>query len=129
MFKIIKNNFKSKILILDKINKRLKVKRIFFLLANRKIQRGDHAHRKCTQAFFSVRGSFSINCNYINGKKKKFYIKPGEKLKVIQPLTWIKVYLKKGDICGVLCDRYYEESDYIRDYEEFRKISNKRLKT
>ena len=122
MFKIIKNNLKSQILILDKIDKKFKIKRIFFLVANNKIQRGDHAHKKCTQAFFSVKGSFFINCDYPNGKKKIFYLKPGEKLRIIKPLTWVKVSLKKDNICGVLCDRHYEESDYIRDYNEFKKI-------
>ena len=125
MLKIIKDNLRSQILILDKIDKNFQVKRIFFLIANNIIQRGDHAHKKCTQAFFSIKGSFSIKCDYVNGKKKIFYIKPGEKLRIIKPLTWVKVSLKKNNICGVLCDRHYEESDYIRDYEEFLKISRK----
>ena len=29
-----------------------------------------------------------------------------------------------NDICGVLCDRYYEERDYIRDYKKFYLSSN-----
>ena len=55
MIKIIKNNFKSSILILDKLNKKIKFKRIFFLVANKKCLRGDHAHKKCIQLLKSLK--------------------------------------------------------------------------
>ena len=35
---------------IDKLNKKIKFKRIF-LVAHKKCQRGNHAHKKCTQAF------------------------------------------------------------------------------
>ena len=119
MLKIIKEGLSSCLLVIDKLDKKFKIKRIFFLSAIRKVLRGDHAHKKCAQAFFSVKGNFYIECIYQNGNKKKINIKPGKKLKIIKPLTWEKVYLEKNDICGVLCDRYYEEKDYIRDYKKF----------
>jgi hypothetical protein len=46
-------------------------------------------------------------------------IKPGKNLEIIKPLTWVQVNLNKNDICGVLCNRHYEEKDYIRDYKDF----------
>lgn len=119
MLKIIKKDLKADILILDKLNKKIKFKRIFFLIGKRKVQRGNHAHKKCTQAFFSIKGSFNIKCTYPNGEKKTIYIKPGKKLEIIRPLTWVQVNLNKNNICGVLCDRNYEEKDYIRDYKKF----------
>jgi hypothetical protein len=125
MLKIIKDGLSSYLLVMDKLDRKFKIKRIFFLNAERKILRGDHAHKKCTQAFFSVRGNFYIECIYQNGNKKKINIKPGKKLEIIKPLTWVKVYLKKDNICGVLCDRYYEERDYIRDYKKFNATKNR----
>ena len=125
MPKIINKNLESYILILDRLQKKIKFKRIFFLVANKNIIRGDHAHKRFIQAFFSVKGSFYIQCVYSNGKKEKITIKPGAKLKIIKPLTWVKVYLKKNNICGVLCDRHYEEKDYIRDYKKFNEILDK----
>ena len=119
MLKIIKKDFKAHILILDKLDKKIKFKRIFFLVANKKVQRGNHAHKKCIQAFFSIKGSFYVNCIYSNGRKKKILIKPGKNLEIIKPLTWVQVNLNKNDICGVLCNRHYEEKDYIRDYKDF----------
>ena len=119
MLKIIKKDSTSHILILDKLGKKIKFKRIFFLYANKKTISGNHAHKKCTQAFFSVKGTFYIEYSNSNGRKNKTIIKPGMNLKVIKPLNWIKVYLKKNDICGVLCNRHYEEKDYIREYKNF----------
>lgn len=125
MLKIYKKKSESYILILDKINKQIKCKRIFFLVAKKKSIRGNHAHKKCTQAFFSILGSFRIECIFKNGKKKNFFINPGDNLKIIKPFTWVKVYLKKNTICGVVCDRNFEEGDYIRDFKKFNEIRNR----
>jgi len=120
MLRIIKRDLESYILILDKLNKKIKFKRIFFLVAHKKCQRGNHAHKKCTQAFFSLKGRFRIECIYQNEKRINIEIWPGKKLEIIKPLTWVKVYLKKDNICGVLCDRYYEEKDYLKNFKKFK---------
>ena len=124
MLKIIKKNLSSHILILDKLNTKIKFKRIFFLIANKKIQRGDHAHKKCVQAFFSVKGTIHIECNYSNKRFKKIKLIPGKNLEIIKPFTWVKVKLKKNQICAVLCDKYFDEKDYIRNFNEFKKITS-----
>lgn len=120
MLKILNDNFVN-LLVLDKLSEKIKIKRIFYIIAKKKVIRGNHAHKKCTQAFFSVKGS--IHIEYINtrNKKRKIIIKPGKKLLIIKPLNWVKLCLNKGDICGVLCDRIYEKNDYIRNLEEFKK--------
>ena len=117
---MIKKKNNSSILILDKLDKKIKFKRIFFLIAKKNVLRGDHAHKKCIQAFFSLKGRFHIECIYQNEKKRNIEIWPGKGLEVIKPLTWVKVYLKKDNICGVLCDRYYEEKDYLRNFKKFK---------
>ena len=119
MKSILKKNSRSSILILDKINKEIQFKRIFFLIANTNVQRGKHAHKKCTQAFFSVKGSFCIECISPDKRKRKFILKPGGQLKIIKPQTWVTVFLKKNDVCGVLCDKFFDNKDYIRDYKKF----------
>lgn len=120
MIKIKNEDLNSHILILDKLDKKIKFKRIFFLIAKKNVLRGDHAHKKCIQAFFSLKGRFHIECIYQNEKKRNIEIWPGKGLEVIKPLTWVKVYLKKDNICGVLCDRYYEEKDYLRNFKKFK---------
>ena len=94
--------------------------RIFFLKANRNCERGNHAHKKCTQFLFPVKGNIKILID--NGKKKKeSLIKLGTIIK-IKPMNWIKVKLKKNQILAVICDKPYSENEYIRDYEKFKKL-------
>ena len=38
----------------------IKVKRIFFIYGKKKYKRGDHAHKKCTQIFLSLKGSIEM---------------------------------------------------------------------
>jgi hypothetical protein len=97
-------------------------KRIFFLKAKKNCHRGNHAHKKCSQFLFSVRGSIKINID--NGKKKRnFKIKERDLIKV-KPLNWLKIELKKDEILGVICDKDYSEGEYIRDYDKFKHIVN-----
>ena len=64
------------------------------------------------------------NINLSKNRNFDQIIEPEKKIVVIKPLTWVKVHLKKNDICGVICDRYYEENDYIHDIEKFNEIKN-----
>ena len=121
MLKLLKDKDVN-LLIYNQDLKKLKCKRIFYLIAKKNTVRGDHAHKKCTQSFFSIKGSFYIECINSKGEKKKIKIKPNSKLIKIKPFNWVKVYLKKNNICAVICDRHYEEKDYIRDFNKFKNI-------
>ncbi len=100
--------------------KNFKTQRIFFLLPKKNCKRGGHAHKKCTQIFFSVKGTFKIKI--FNGKKvKRKIITPFMKGLVVKPMNWVDLELKKGNVCMVLCDRKFEESDYVRNIEKFKK--------
>ena len=43
--------------------------RLFSVSSGKGSTRGNHAHKKCTQAFFSIKGSFRIECINKTGKK------------------------------------------------------------
>ena len=90
--KISKNN--CDLIFFNKFKEFIKTpKRIFFLKAKKNCSRGNHAHKKCSQFLFSLKGSIKINID--NGKKKKFFkIKEGDLVKV-KPLNWLKIDLKK----------------------------------
>jgi len=43
---------------------------------------------------------------------------------LIPPGIWAREdYLTDGAVLMVLCDRIYEEGDYIRDYDEFKTVA------
>ncbi len=121
MYKIIKKKNYS-LHIFEKINKLISIKRIFFLEASHKCVSGSHAHKKCTQVLFHIRGK--INVEIFNGKRTFFkQLSKKKKFIVIKPRTWISLNLKKNDICMVLCDRKYESRDYIYSKNQLLKSS------
>tara|TARA_B100001540_G_C15755586_1_gene619205 strand:+ start:920 stop:1315 length:396 start_codon:yes stop_codon:yes gene_type:complete len=100
-----------------------KLERVFFLISKRSCVRGNHAHKKCSQFFFSLKSNVTLLTN--DGKnEKKIILKYGEIIK-IKPLIWVKVKLKKNQIVGVLCNKKYAKNDYIRDFNYFLKLIKK----
>ena len=99
-----------------------KFKRIFFVRNGKTGVRGNHAHKKCYQFMFSLKGKIKLVCD--DGlKKKKIKLEPDKNGIMVPPTIWTKQeYLTKNSILGVICDRNYEEEDYIRNYIEFKKI-------
>ena len=113
--KIISNKKKTDVtslFILDKLNKLIKVKRIFFIDAKAKGVRGNHGHKKCTQVFVSIKGKIKIEI--YNGKKSKFYVmRPLIDILKVEPNNWVKIHFKKRQLLMVLCDKYFSQKDYI----------------
>ena len=81
--------------------------------------RGKHAHRQLQQILVCVHGSCKILLD--NGKEKKVVAleKPYEGLYVANNM-WREMFDFSPDaVLMVLASELYDESDYIRDYEEF----------
>ena len=99
-----------------------KIKRVFFVKDNKNIQRGNHAHRKCTQFFLCLNNE--INLQFDDGKKtKSLTIKDNNVGILVPPKIWSsQIYLKKNSIMAVFCDFFYDEKEYIRDYDQFLKL-------
>lgn len=100
------------------------MKRIFTVRAEKGINRGNHAHFQCTQLLVCLQGAIEVLCD--DGKSKKI-IQLAEDTKglLIPPLIWAtQKYLKTPTILMVICDRPYEEEDYIRDYNQFLAVRN-----
>lgn len=103
------------------------IKRFYYInnLFNKKAHRGLHAHKKLEQIIFCVNGSFSLNLD--DGATKQtikmdnpyFGVKLG-------PLLWHSMLEFSADcVILVLAADYYKESDYIRNYDEFKKFIKK----
>lgn len=96
------------------------VLRTFTVRAPAAAVRGRHAHRRCAQFFMCVHGSIEVECD--DGEQvTKFALDSGHVGLLVPPTIWAsQMYLVAGAVLSVLCDRHYEEDDYIRDYETFR---------
>lgn len=102
------------------------IKRVYYIYGNKKnLARGFHAHRDLQQILICVSGS----CNVIldNGKEKHKYIlnKPNQGL-LVNKVIWREM-LEFSDDCIilVLASNYYDENDYIRDYDKFMETANR----
>ncbi|MCD8305488.1 MAG: FdtA/QdtA family cupin domain-containing protein [Prevotella sp.] len=81
--------------------------------------RGGHAHKDCLEFLVAVSGSFNVTLD--DGTSKKTYLlnHPYQGL-LIDKNTWRTLEdFSSGAVCLVLASDYFDEDDYIRDYEEF----------
>ena len=84
--------------------------------------RGSHAHKKLQQFLISVSGSFDVELDDGKGRKRIHLNRPYCGL-YISSMVWRKLdNFSSGSVCMVLASAYYDEVDYIRDYEEFLKL-------
>ncbi len=95
------------------------IARLFTVRAPLDTQRGKHAHRRCTQFMICVHGAIEIVCD--DGSAKcAFILNRGNLALQVPPGIWNTVIFRHEDsVLAVLCDRPYEEEDYIRDYDAF----------
>jgi len=99
------------------------IRRIYYIYdVPEEIKRGFHAHKKLEQILISMSGSVKIKVDDGNEKKIIELNSPNKGL-YIGPGIWREMYdFDKSAVLLVLASEYYNESDYIRDYEEFTKI-------
>ena len=96
-------------------------KRVFFVKGKKDDIRGNHAHKNQKQFMVCVSGSVMLKFN--DGLEDKEVALNNSLLGIeVAPLIWgSQTYLEDNTILMVLCDQIYDESDYIRDYYQFKK--------
>lgn len=82
-------------------------------------ERGQHAHKLCTQFLTCSYGSVKVHCD--DGQKKEDFILDSLDVGLlIPPGIWVQqTYSVADSVLTVLCDRPYEAGDYIRNYVDF----------
>lgn len=81
--------------------------------------RGGHAHYELQQYLIAASGSFDVILDDGNNRRTVILNRPNVALHVV-PGLWRELdNFSSGSICLVLASHIYEESDYIRGYEEF----------
>lgn len=89
-------------------------------------KRGGHTHHKTNQILICLSGECKVSLD--NGKNKaEVVLNKTEEGLLLYPYVWHSMYDFKPDtILLVLADRKYNEKEYIRNYEDFIKITNNR---
>lgn len=104
------------------------VKRVFYIYdIPAGEDRGAHAHKDCHQFLIAASGSFEVFVNDGTHCKTLFLNQPFMGLH-IPPGIWAQEQnFSSGSICLVLASHLYDESDYIRDYDEYLRYRNHKI--
>jgi dTDP-4-dehydrorhamnose 3,5-epimerase-like enzyme len=82
--------------------------------------RGGHAHRALEQLIVPMSGSFEVVVDD-GSERKNITLNRSYVGLYVPPMIWRElVNFSSGSVCMVLASAYYDESDYYRDYDNFR---------
>lgn len=99
------------------------VKRVFYIYGTQPdVPRGNHSHYKTKQFLVSVAGSCKVTLD--DGKSKETFDLNKPNIGLFQDaLIWGTMHDFSADcVLLVLADDYYDESDYIRNYDKFLEV-------
>lgn len=96
------------------------IKRVYYIFGTEQgVARGFHAHKELVQVAICIKGSCSFLMDDGNKKETVILDSPTIGL-VIDVMQWHEMHDFSEDcVLMVLASDYYDESDYIRDYDEF----------
>lgn len=86
--------------------------------------RGAHAHKECHQFLIAASGSFEIFMDDGINKKTVSLNRPYFGLHIPPGIWAAEQGFSSGAICLVLASHKYDETDYIRDYTQYKKYRN-----
>ena len=104
------------------------VKRVFYLYdIPGGESRGAHAHKECHQFLVAAGGSFEVILDDGRNKRTVLLNRPYFGLHIPPGIWAAEQGFSSGSICLVLTSHIYDETDYLRNYEEF--LEHKRCST
>ncbi len=98
------------------------VRRVFTITAPEGTTRGYHAHRRQQQFLVCVSGAVEVVVDDGAGRRGVVLDSPGQGLYVPAGIWAEQTYRADASVLMVLCDSPYDEADYIRDRDQFRRF-------
>lgn len=99
------------------------IKRIYYISkVPEGVRRGFHAHKQLKQLLFCPYGRIQLILENKNGREEIELSDPSIGV-IIDQFTWREMlWLQKDSVLCVAASDYYNVEDYVRDYEQFRKL-------
>lgn len=96
------------------------IKRVYYIFGTKEgVSRGFHAHKQLKQVAVCVTGKCRMILDNGHTRVDTWLDSPTKGL-IIDEMVWREMYDFSDDcVLLVLASEHYDESDYIRDYEEF----------
>ncbi|XKG66910.1 FdtA/QdtA family cupin domain-containing protein [Mesobacillus maritimus] len=123
-FDVLGDNRGSLIALEEHKNIPFKIKRVYYIFDTKNnVRRGFHAHKNLDQVLIAVKGSCTIHID--NNKVTKEVVLNNQSTGLyIGSLVWREMYDFSDDcVLLVLASDYYNENDYIRNYEQFKTLA------
>ena len=123
IFEHIDNGEKGVFSIANTSNIPFEIKRLFWIFeGNDNRIAGEHAHKKSEQVLVALKGVINISTENEEGEKKDFILDEKHKGLYIPSLCWNKIEFTNDAALLSLSSMEYDPTDYIRDYNEFKKL-------
>ncbi len=101
------------------------VKRVFYLYdIPGGESRGAHAHKECHQFLVAASGAFEVLLDDGHTKRLVQLNRPYIGLHIPPGIWASEINFSSGAICLVMASHPYDENDYLRDYESYKKYVN-----
>ena len=99
------------------------VQRIFWTYYTpESIVRGRHAHHATEQVLVAAAGRITVTTELADGTIKSFRLEDPHVGLYVPPHAWHTMQYSHSAVQLVLASAGYREEDYIRDYDEFRRV-------
>ena len=106
--------------VVSKTDVPIKIERVFTISA-KNAERGFHAHKICNQFIVCVEGSLKLIVDDTHSKKEIKLDTSSDGVLIPNGIWSYQTYLNSQTLINVYCDRVYEEDDYIRNYDDYKK--------
>ena len=98
----------------------LDIKRVYYLYdVPGGAERGGHGHKELQQLIVAMSGSFDVLVD--DGRERaRYHLNRSYYGLYIPPMCWREIEdFSSGSVCLVLASEHYDESDYLRNYDDF----------
>lgn len=86
-------------------------------------QRGGLAHRAVDLCLIAVSGSMEVRLDDGGDRVRHVLDRPSLGL-LVPRMVWLEIACCEATtVCLVLASEFYDEADYVRDYDEFRQLA------
>ncbi|WP_018477158.1 sugar 3,4-ketoisomerase [Pontibacter roseus] len=100
-----------------------KVKRVFWTYGTPTgVQRGQHANKATEEVLVALTGSITVETDMGRSKETFVLDSPTQGL-YIPAMCWTNLYFTEGTIGLCLTSTDFDEADYIRDYQTFKRMA------
>ena len=112
----------------ERENLPFEVKRIYWTyFTPESVIRGGHAHLRLEQILVAVSGKIIVTTQMPGQGEERFILETADKGIYIPRYCWRTMQYSHNAVQMCIANMAYELSDYIRDYEEFKKLGQNEI--